>query len=121
MCSNGDRAIESILRPHYDEVYRLFLSPRDAARKLYADGVFAESALDEITEESRSLPSQKDCFFKHLKGVIRGGSHTHLKLFARVLLKSPNTANVAECLLTEYGTFLLVIKLIVGCIYCMQN
>ena len=44
MCSDGDRAIESILRPHYDEVYRLFLDPRDAARKLYADGVFAESA-----------------------------------------------------------------------------
>ena len=106
MCSEGDRAIESILRPHYDVVYRLFLNPRDTARQLYADGVFSESALDEITEESRSLPSQKDCFFKHLKGVIRGGGHTHLKLFARVLLKSPNTANIAECLLEEYGTFL---------------
>ena len=120
MSSDGDLAIENILRPHYDEVYRLLIDPRGAARKLYAEGVFGESVLDEITEESKSLSCQKDCFFKHLKGVIRGGGHIHLKLFARVLLNYKSTVNVAHCLLEEYGKSNVIILNKI-CIYIYAN
>ena len=103
MSDSGDLAIENVLRPNYDKIYQLLINPLDVSRQLYAEGVLGENVLDELSTESKSLSSQKDCFFKHLRGVIRGGGHGKLKSFARVLLKYKNTVDVAERLLKEYG------------------
>ena len=103
MSDGGNLAIENVLRPNYDKIYQLLINPLDVARQLYAEGVLGENVLDELSPESKSLSSQKECFFKHLRGVIRGGGHEKLKSFARVLLKNESTVKVAERLLEEYG------------------